>query len=458
MYNDNTNSNFSLRNVIIQFLFVALFIFILMWLFPLKSDLNEALEECGNSECTILYDRIFNENVLNMKDAAKDYFTTERLPKNVNDSVKITLGKMLDEKIILPFTDKNGDSCDLEASYVEVTKKDNEYIMKVNLKCGEQENYLLVYMGCYDYCSTLICEKTKSDVKTPVIYSPQTNKPITNNKVNNVTNNTNNNENKTPDIDIDIDIDIDNSNKNDNNTETPITPTPTPQPEEKEYLYEYVKETDGYYKESDWSEYSETPVSASSTTSVRTKTVQKRKLVGYNVTTSYDKTKPIYANKVVTTGTEEIRVCDEYGYVTAGTSTGSEWIYQGLVTLYSAPTSTNSVKYEFVRFADESCSENCSSSVGMIFRKYTKSSTSTSKYTCTKSSIKTITLTTTVKTITGYEKKVTKEPVYNYSTVKMYSYKTRTYINGTKDIKWSVKNDTTLLNSGYSYTGNYKEK
>lgn len=452
MYNDNTNSSFSMRNVIIQFLFVALFIFILIWLFPLKSDLNNALESCGgNSECTILYDRIFNQNVLNMKDAAKDYFTIERLPKNVNDSVKITLGKMLDEKLILPFTDKNGDSCDLEASYVEVTKKDNEYVMKVNLKCGEQENYILVYMGCYDYCSTLICEKNKSDVKKPVIYSPQTNQPVVNKPV---VNKPTNNENKVPDINIDIDINNSNTNNNSNNTQKPVTPEPTV----KEYLYEYVKETNGYYKESDWSEYSETPVSASSTTSVRTKTVQKRKLIGYNVTTSYDKTKPIYANKVVTTGTEEIRVCDEYGYVTAGTSQGSEWIYQGLVTLYSAPTSTSSVKYEFVRFADESCSLTCSSSVGMIFRKYTKSSTSTSKYTCTKSSIKSITLTTTVKTITGYEKKVTKEPVYNYSTVKMYSYKTRTYVNGTKDIKWSVKNDTSLLNNGYSYTGNYKQK
>lgn len=441
MYNDNnTNSNFSMRNVIIQFLFVALFVFILIWLFPLKSDLNDLAEKCdGNGECSVLYDRIFNENVIAMKDAAKDYFTLERLPQNKGDVVKLTLRSMLEKKIILPFTDRNGDSCDLDASYVEVTKEDNEYVMKVNLKCGDEENYLLVYMGCYDYCSTLICEKNKSDVKTPVIYTPETNKPVENKPVQNT---------PTPS----------------EPTPTPVTPPsttpePKPQPVVKEYLYEYVKETEGYYKESDWSEYSETPVSASSTTSVRTKTVQKRKLVGYNVTTTYDKNKPIYANKIVVTGTETIRVCDEYDYVTAGTTVSTDWTYEGLVTLYSAPTNTSTVKYEFVRFTDESCSETCDSAVGMIFRKYTKSSTAaTAKYTCTKSSLNTITLVTTVKTITGYEKKVTKDPVYNYSTVKMYSYKTRTYINGTKDIKWSIKGDTTLLNSGYSYTGNYKEK
>ena len=40
MYTEQTN--FSIKNVILQFLFVALFIFILIWLFPLKSDLKKA--------------------------------------------------------------------------------------------------------------------------------------------------------------------------------------------------------------------------------------------------------------------------------------------------------------------------------------------------------------------------------------------------------------------------------
>ena len=144
MYNDNTN--FSIKNVIIQFLFVALFIFLLIWLFPLKSDMQDAISEsCTGDMCTqdnsVLYDSIFNTNVLMMKDSAKSYFTTPRLPQKVGENVKLTLGKMLDLKIILPFVDKNGDTCSLTDSYVEVTKYDEEYVMKVNLKCGEQENY-----------------------------------------------------------------------------------------------------------------------------------------------------------------------------------------------------------------------------------------------------------------------------------------------------------------------------
>jgi len=432
MYTEQTN--FSIKNVIIQFLFVALFIFILIWLFPLKSDLNKAIESIENTDLTVLTDRIFNENIISMKDAAKSYYTTPRLPKNVGDKVKMTLGEMLEKKIILPFTDKNGKTCSLTESYVEITKYDEEYIMKVNLKCGEEENYLLVYMGCYDYCSTTLCEKNTSDVKSPTIYSSQ--------KVENVIKN-----------------------------EVVIPqPKPQPQPEQKpqpepviEYEYEYKKTTEGYYKESDWSDWSKTEVSASSTTAVRIKTVTEKVLKGYNVKKAYDYNKPIYGNKVVNTGTETILTCDKWEYVQSGTTKqyNGEWQYEGLVTLYSVPTNTNTEKYEFVRFTDETCKGSCSSTVGMIYKKYVAGSSSVnlSTYECTSSSYKTISLSTTVKTIVGYETYIiSKTPVYEDVSTKYYSYKTRTYVEGTTDIKWSSLNDNTLLSLGYKLTGNKKQK
>lgn len=423
MYNEN--SNFSIKNVILEFLFVALFIFILIWLFPLKSDLTNAvnkMEGKDNNGLSVLTDRIFNENIIAMKDAAKSYYTTPRLPKHVGDKVKMTLGEMLEKKIILPFTDKNGDACDTKASYVEITKYDEEFIMKVNLKCGKEENYLLVYMGCYDYCSTTLCEKNASDVKAPVVYKGQTDvKPAP-------------------------------------------APTPTPKPTPTvQYLYEYKKTTDGYYQESDWSDWSTTEVTATSTRSVKIKTVKEKKLIGYNVTRATDYDSPIYSNKVVNIGTETILVCDKWDYVPAGTTkvSNGEWNYVGLVTLYSVPTNTSTEKYEFVRFTDETCKESCSSTTGMIYKKYTAGSASVnlSTYECVSSSYKTITLSTTVQTITGYNTKIiSKEPVYKDFETKYYSYKTRTYIAGTTDIKWSIYNDTTLIAAGYYYTGNKKQK
>ena len=47
MYNERTN--FSIKNVIIQFLFITLIIFILIWLFPLKSDFKNLKTTGENS-------------------------------------------------------------------------------------------------------------------------------------------------------------------------------------------------------------------------------------------------------------------------------------------------------------------------------------------------------------------------------------------------------------------------
>lgn len=431
MYNEQ--ANFSVKNVILQFLFVALFVFILIWLFPLKSDLKNAVNSIENTDLSVLTDRIFNENIISMKDSAKSYYTTSRLPKNVGDKVSMTLGEMLEKKIILPFTDKNKKACDLKESYVEITKYDEEFIMKVNLKCGKEENYLLVYMGCYDYCSTTLCEKNKADVSSPTIYSAK----------------------KASGVVV--------TNTNTNTVVVNPTPDPVPTPVQKEYLYEYKKTTAGHYTESDWSAWSTNAVSASSTVSVRIKTVTEKKLIGYNVTKETDKNSPIYGKKVVNTGTETLLVCNNWSYVTSGTAKqyNGEWQYAGLVTLYSVPTNTSTEKYEFVRFTDETCNNSCSSTVGIIYKKYTvgSSSVNLSTYECTSTSYQTVNLSTTVETITGYNTKiVSKTPVYQDVQTKYYSYKTRTYVAGTTDVKWSSYNDTTLLTAGYAYTGNKKEK
>jgi hypothetical protein len=148
----------SIKTVILQILIVILFVFLLMWLFPLKLNNNNNSTSVSDTDISFVYEKIFNENVTSMKESAKGYFTTERLPKNTGDIVTITLGEMLQKKIILPFVDKDGKSCDTTGSYVQVKKLDNEYEMKINLKCSTQEDYLIVIMGCYNYCPTGICE------------------------------------------------------------------------------------------------------------------------------------------------------------------------------------------------------------------------------------------------------------------------------------------------------------
>ena len=144
MYNENGKSYF-FRDLIVKILLVLLFVFLLMWLFPMP-NLNP------------LYDKIFSQNISNMTDAAKSYFTVSRLPQNEGETKKLTLGDMINNKMIIEFTDSDGKACDVDKSYVEVTKKGSEYVYKTNLACSNQEDYVIEYFGCYNVCEDGKCE------------------------------------------------------------------------------------------------------------------------------------------------------------------------------------------------------------------------------------------------------------------------------------------------------------
>ena len=169
MYDEEEKRSFPLRDFLLKLILIIIFVLLLVWLLPIP-------------DLTGLNNRIFNANVGEMKDAAISYFTTERLPQKEGDSVTLTLQEMLDMKLLLPFKDKNGKSCDVKNSYVTLTKKENEYELKVNLKCGKEEDYIIVHLGCYSYCKEAICEKKDDTIKKDNKPStPTTNKPVSDN-------------------------------------------------------------------------------------------------------------------------------------------------------------------------------------------------------------------------------------------------------------------------------------
>lgn len=145
---------FPFRDFLIKLAIVIIFVLLLFWLLPIPN-----MKGINNT--------IFNNNIATMKDGALGYFTTERLPKNVGDKVTLTLREMLDLKLLTPFTDKNGDTCDVNKSYVTLEKMETEYVMTVHLKCKGQEDEIKVHLGCYSYCTGAICEKEEE--KVPVV-------------------------------------------------------------------------------------------------------------------------------------------------------------------------------------------------------------------------------------------------------------------------------------------------
>jgi hypothetical protein len=152
------NDNFSLGGFIARAVLVVLFVFLLMWLMPMP-------------KMEPVYDRIFMDNVDTMKTAAKTYYTVERLPKEIGEVTVMTLEDLQNKKLILPFADRDGNACDLRASYVEIIKMSNEYIIKTNLSCPSKTDYVIEHLGCYDICSeTCKVEEKKTDPKKLIEY------------------------------------------------------------------------------------------------------------------------------------------------------------------------------------------------------------------------------------------------------------------------------------------------
>ena len=136
---EETRKSSIVRDLIIKIFLILLFVFLITILFPMPN-------------LTAFYDSVFNNNVQSMKDAADSYFTKERMPEKVGDSVKLTLQQMLDKKLILPFLDKDGNECDANKSYIKVTKGEKEYTLEVHLSCPNKEDYIIEPIGCYNFC------------------------------------------------------------------------------------------------------------------------------------------------------------------------------------------------------------------------------------------------------------------------------------------------------------------
>lgn len=175
MYNANQNNNvnyqkntFNWGEFFSRAIVVILFIFILMWIAPLPTSVKKVETKVGDLEekVSILVDRVFFDNIESMKNAAKEYWTIPKLPQNVNDVNTLTLKELLNNKLILAFADKNGNSCDEVKSKVEIKRLEREYQITTTLVCGDQSDYIISYMDleCNKGCDCELKEKEPDPV------------------------------------------------------------------------------------------------------------------------------------------------------------------------------------------------------------------------------------------------------------------------------------------------------
>lgn len=494
---------FPFRDFLLKLILIIIFVFLLVWLLP--KFISPTVVNKGNSTTDIspLTSQIFADNLERMKEAAISYYTDERLPKEVGDSDTMTLSDMIGQKLIVALIDKNNKACDVEKSYVKITKLDEEYLLKVNLKDSEKEDYILVHLGCYTYCDSYICEKQPTNVaikgskptdKTPIKKPDGDKKP---------------GDKPSPEEPTDKPTDTPEPTDNPEPTNIP-EPTDSPEPtsppptNKPGYIYEYTKTTG--IEMSKW-----TPWSAWSKTNCNTATINcndsspscLKKLQRYNrkekigtYQKKYSKTRDV----LVQTGSYKQKACSKYNYVIVNTTTyattttttyttintitettmGSRggWKYNGRGSYKNPPRDTSTTHYIFVGADYSYCNETCTTLPNYWYDSYTytggmstvTSTTSTPGGSSSDSSTdgsgsSSVTaecgsyVTKTVPiygTIRKTELATRTEPLYG--TVCYQSTKTRRVVDSGKVMfKWSKYNDQNLLNNGWKYTGRKKQ-
>ncbi len=140
MYDNERGTGLGIFNILGKIIFVIIFVLLMIWLYKKVPNM------------TPFYNNVFRENISYMQNAAENHFTNERLPKVVGEEVKLTLQEMINQNLIIPFVDEDGNSCNINESYVSVTKNTSDYTLKINLVCDNEEDYIIETLGCYDKC------------------------------------------------------------------------------------------------------------------------------------------------------------------------------------------------------------------------------------------------------------------------------------------------------------------
>ena len=161
VYSEQYNHRgFSIRDILLRLILIIVLGLSFVILLPkiIKTDVITNNDSSGVVLSSVT-SQIQIDNLEKLKKAAISYYTEETLPKKVGDSQTMTLSEMIEEKKVVTFMDMNNQSFDNENSYVKITKLEEGYLLKVNLKDEDHDDYRLVHLGNYTYCEFDVCEK-----------------------------------------------------------------------------------------------------------------------------------------------------------------------------------------------------------------------------------------------------------------------------------------------------------
>ena len=163
------HNGFFFRKFILKILLIITVIFLVVWLLPKLISYKPSNSKQKSIQITEenTQDRTVSDHLSKLKVAALTYYKEDKLPKENQDIALVTLKELQKEQLISELVDSNNQVCDGKKTYAKLTKLEDDYLLKLFVKCGKKKDYSLIHVGKYSYCTNSICEKdhTKDDIK-----------------------------------------------------------------------------------------------------------------------------------------------------------------------------------------------------------------------------------------------------------------------------------------------------
>ena len=96
-----------------------------------------------------------NDNLTYLTNTILEYYNTKKLPKKVGDSISMIFQEMRDFNIIKEIKPNEAENYDLRNSYIIITKEDEDFKFKINLKWCNNELTFTQYITCTEKNCTL---------------------------------------------------------------------------------------------------------------------------------------------------------------------------------------------------------------------------------------------------------------------------------------------------------------
>lgn len=155
---DEENKKFDLTSFFIKGIIVIIFILFVIWLLSITTFSDRDGNKDSDNKKMEVTSNIFKDNLNKIKDAGIKYFTDDKLPKDRDSNVILSLDDMINKKII---DDKTMDRCSKDDSYIMAYVSGDKYKLEVNLECDKDSDKLVIDLG--EYSAKVMYEYVKKE-------------------------------------------------------------------------------------------------------------------------------------------------------------------------------------------------------------------------------------------------------------------------------------------------------